>query len=185
MNYSGILRVSPTYSSRSRMVSHTTTALMCINFCTYIYYICDVKITCTWYVCHVLQVLGWLWIMCSIPTTVLWMSQILELVVLLWTAQLYPAIFLDNHQELIGTFPMEVVSQILILYHTTELGLILHYLLLEQFFSTVTLGQPQQESSTVTYLMLQEVFRASMWEYILPPQVSPVHWRETKSSKFV
>ena len=35
-----------------------------------------------------------------------------------------PAVFLDHHQELIGTILMEVGLKILILYHTTELGLV-------------------------------------------------------------
>ena len=71
------------------------------------------------------------------------------------------------------------------------------YLLnLEQYFSIATLRVPQQESSAVTYLMPLEqaysdtdtdtdtdssntdtdtdTYRASMWGYILPPQVSPV-----------
>ena len=128
-----------------------------------------------------LQVLGSPWTVCTIPTTVLWPSRILELVVLLCSVQLPtdPAVFLYHHQELIGTFLMEVVSQILTLYHTTEPGLILRFLLLEQYFSTVTLELPQQESSAVTYLMPLELFRASMWGYILPPQVSPVHWKVT------
>ena len=85
------------------------------------------------------------------------------------------AVFLDHHQELIGTFLMEVGSKIPILYHTTEVGLMDTRLLLEQYFSTVTLRVPQQESSAVRYLMIIEFFRASMWGYILPPQVSPVH----------
>ena len=58
----------------------------------------------------------------------------------------------------------------IILYHTTELGLDLQ----EQYVSTVTPGLPQQESSTVTYLMAVETYKASMWGYTLPPQVSPV-----------
>ena len=88
---------------------HTTTALMCIDFCTYIYYVCDVKITCTLCVCHVLQVLGLLWTMCNIPTTVLWPSQILGLTVLLWSVQLptHPAVLLHHYQELTGTILME------------------------------------------------------------------------------
>ena len=120
--------------------------------------------------------------MCSIPTTVLWPSRISELVVLLCSAQLptTAAVILDHDQELIGTFLMKVRLSALILYHTTELGLMDICLLnLEQYFSIVTLGQPQQESSAVTYLMPVEFFRASMWEYIQPPQVSLVHWRET------
>ena len=78
--------------------------------------------------------------------------------------------------DLSGTFLMEVQSNVLSLYHTTELGL---FWVVELYFSTVTLGLPQQESSTVTYLMPVETFRASMWGYILPPQVSPVHCRAT------
>ena len=86
------------------------------------------------------------------------------------------AVFLDHHQELIGTFLMKVELNVLILYHTTELGLMEIYILdLEQYFSIVTLGLTQQESSAVRYLMPMEIFRASMWGYILPPQVSPVH----------
>ena len=121
--------------------------------------------------------------MCSIPTTVLWPSRILELVVLLCAVQVptYIAVFLDHHQELIGSFLMEVGSKIPILYHTTEIGLIVKGFLLEQYFSTVTLRVPQQEFSAVRYLMPIEFFRASMWGYILPPQVSPVHWREACS----
>ena len=119
--------------------------------------------------------------MCSIPTTVLWPSRILELVVLLCSAQLptHPAVFLSK--ELIGTFLMEVMCQILILYHTTELGLMeigIHLVGLEQYFSTVTLGLPQQESSAVRHSMPEELFRVSMWGYILPPQVSLVHCRQ-------
>ena len=122
--------------------------------------------------------------MCSIQTTVLWPSLILELVVLLCAVQLptYPAVFLLQHQEIIGTFLMEVGSKIPILYHTTEVGLMeTHLLNLEQYFSTVTLRVPQQESSAVRYVMPLEFFRASMWGYILPPQVNPVHWREACS----
>ena len=70
---------------------------------------------------------------------------------------------------------MEAGPITLELYHTTEVGLALTALFLEQHVSTVTLGLPQQESSTVTYLMPVELFRASMWGYIIPPQVSPVH----------
>ena len=50
--------------------------------------------------------------------------------------------------DLIGTFLMEVRSDVLTLYHTTELGL--NLLNLEQYVSTVTLRVTQQESSTVT-----------------------------------
>ena len=75
------------------------------------------------------------------------------MVVLLCAAQLptYPAVFLDHHQELIGTFLMEVGLTSLILYHTTDVGLMEVCLLedLEQYFSTVTLRVPQQESSAV------------------------------------
>ena len=115
--------------------------------------------------------------MCSIPTTVLWTSRILELVVLLWSAQ--PPIQDAVHppMDLIGTFLMEVQSNILVL-HTTELGLIMD-MVVQQYVSIVTLGLPQQESSAVRYLMPVETYRASMWGYMLPPQVSPVHWRET------
>ena len=117
---------------------------------------------------------------CSIPATVLWPSRILELIVLLCTAQLptYPAVFLDHHQELIGTFLMEVRLNVLVPYHTIEVGLMHSCLPMEQYFFIVTLGLPQQESSTVRYVMPLEFFRASMWGYILPLQVSPVHWRE-------
>ena len=73
--------------------------------------------------------------------------------------------------DLGGTFLMEVGSNVLRLYHTTELGLFL----MEQYVSTVTLGLPQQESSAVTYLMAVETYRVSMWGYILPPPVSPVY----------
>ena len=94
---------------------------------------------------------------------------------LLCSAQLptTPAVFLDHHQELIGTFLMEVGSTALIFYHTKEVELMLFGLLLEQYFSTVTLRLPQQESSAVRYVMPEELFRVSMWGYILPPQVSP------------
>ena len=85
------------------------------------------------------------------------------------------AVFLDHHQELIGTFLMGVGWTASILYHTTEVGLMHIILLLEQFFSTVTLRVTQQESSAVRYLMSLEFFRASMWGYILIPQVSPVY----------
>ena len=74
--------------------------------------------------------------------------------------------------DLSGTFLMEVRSNVMVL-HTTEPRLIL-ILVLGLYVSIVTLGLPQQESSTVTYLMTVETYRASMWEYIMPPQVSPV-----------
>ena len=75
--------------------------------------------------------------------------------------------------DLSGTFLMEVRSNALILNHTIEPGLFLVDLVVEQYVSTVTLGLPQQESSTVMYLVV-ETYRASMWGYIIPPQVSPV-----------
>ena len=75
--------------------------------------------------------------------------------------------------DLSGTFLMEVQSNVLVL-HTTELGLIMDMLVVEQYVSTVILGLPQQESFTVTYLIPVESFRASMWGYIMP-QVSPVY----------
>ena len=97
---------------------------------------------------------------------------------LLYSVQLpsYPAVILDHHQELIGTFLMEVGLKILIFYHTTEVELMEIPLLLEQYFCTVTLRAPQQESSAVRYVVAMplELFRASMWGYILPPQVSLV-----------
>ena len=68
---------------------------------------------------------------------------------------------------------MEVLSNVLEL-PTTELGLF-PLLVVEQYVSTATLGLPQQESSTVIYLVAMEAYKASMWGYILPPQVSPVH----------
>ena len=94
-----------------------------------------------------------------------------------WTAQLptYPAVFLSQHQELTGTFLTEVGLKLLIFYHTTEEGLMDDGLLLEEYISTVTLRVPQQESFAVRYLMPLDLSRASMWGYILPPQVSPVH----------
>ena len=118
--------------------------------------------------------------MCSIPTTVLWPSRILELVVLLCSVQLptYPAVILDQHQELIGTFLMKVGLKVLILYHTTEHGQVPSSFLLEQYSSTVTLELPQQESFAVRYVMPMEILKASMWEYMVPSQVSPVYWRE-------
>ena len=64
---------------------------------------------------------------------------------------------------------MEVLSNVLGL-HTTEPGLFL-LLVVGQYVSIVTLGLPQQESSTVTYVMPVETY--SMWEYMLPQQVSP------------
>ena len=72
---------------------------------------------------------------------------------------------------------MKVRLKIQILYHTTEVGLMLVVLFLEQYFSTVTPRVPQQESSAVRYEMMMalELFRAFMWGYILPLQVSPVH----------
>ena len=75
---------------------------------------------------------------------------------------------------------MEVRLTALTLYHTTEVGLMVKGFLLVvhlvgQFSSTVTLRVPQQESSAVGYMMPVELFRASMWGYILPPQVSPVY----------
>ena len=75
-----------------------------------------------------------------------------------------------------GTFLMEVLSNVLRLYHTTDVGLFIEAsLVLEQCVSTVTLGLPQQESSIAIYLMAVETFRVCMWGYILPRQVSPVH----------
>ena len=71
--------------------------------------------------------------------------------------------------DLTGTFLVEVLSNVLV-QHTTELGLFL-ILVVEQFVSTVTQGLPQQESSTVTFQAVG-AYRASMWGYILPPQVS-------------
>ena len=113
--------------------------------------------------------------MCSIPTTVLWPSRILELMVLLWSVQLLTqAVVHLQILQLSGTFPMELRSKALA-WHSPELGLFL----LEQYVSTVTLGLPQQESSAVTYLMAVETYRASMSGYILPLQVSAVYWRET------
>ena len=95
---------------------------------------------------------------------------------LLWYVQLptTPAVF--PWMDLSGTFLMEVQSNVLRLYHTTEPGLIVTSPLLGQYVSTVTLRLPLQESSAVTYLMPVETFRASMWGYIMPPQVSPVHF---------
>ena len=75
--------------------------------------------------------------------------------------------------DLSGTLLMEVLFNALVL-HTTEPGLLV-LVVVQQYFSTVTLGLPQQESSAVTYLMPVETFRASMWGYILTQQVSPVH----------
>ena len=130
---------------------------------------------CVWqqFVCdYVLQVFGYCRIMCSIPTTVLWTSRILVMIVLLWSAQLptQPAVY--PLMDLSGTFLMEVRSNVMVL-HTTEPRLIL-ILVLGLYVSTVTLGLPQQESFTVTYLMTVETYRVSMWGYIMPPQVSPV-----------
>ena len=111
-----------------------------------------------------------------IPTTVLWTSRILGLVVLLCSVQLptHPAVHLQTKRHS-GTCPTELSFLVIILYHTTELGLDLQ----EQYCSTVTLRLPQQESSAVTYLMTVETYRVSMWGYILPiaTQVNPVHWR--------
>ena len=79
---------------------------------------------------------------------------------------------------------MEVELNVLILYHTTEVELMefiatgMGLETLEQYFSTVTLRLPQQESSAVRHAMPEELFRVSMWGYILPPQVSPVHCRQ-------
>ena len=124
-----------------------------------------------------LQVLRYPWTMCSTPTTVLWTSRILKLVVLLCSAQLPAQAAVCPLMDLIGTFLMEVQSNVLVL-HTTELGLFL-IVVVEQYVSIVTLGLPQQESSTVTYLMPMEYFGRCMWGYVLPPQVSPVQWRAT------
>ena len=74
--------------------------------------------------------------------------------------------------DLSGTFLMKVLFNVLVV-HTTEVELFLMDLV-EQYVSTVTLGLPQQESFTVTYLMTVETSRAFMWGYILPPQVNPV-----------
>ena len=52
--------------------------------------------------------------------------------------------------DLTGTFLMEEVSSVLVL-HTTDVELLKVPLVLEKYFSTVTLGLPQQESSAVTY----------------------------------
>ena len=112
--------------------------------------------------------------MWAIPTTVLWTSRMLELVVLLCSVQLPSQAAVHPHTKRhSGTCPMELSSQMLVLNHTTELGLDLQ----EQYVSTVTPGLPQQESSAVTYLMTVETYRASMWGYILPLQVNPIHWR--------
>ena len=58
----------------------------------------------------------------------------LELVVLLFDVLLptTTAVFLDHHQELTGTFLMEVRLTALILYHTTEVGLMLDLIILEE-----------------------------------------------------
>ena len=93
--------------------------------------------------------------------------MLLSSVQLLAQAAVYPLM------DLTGTFLMEVLFNALVL-HTTELGLF-PLLVVEQYVSTVTPGLPQQESSTVTYLMPVETYRVSMWGYILQVQVSPVH----------
>ena len=80
--------------------------------------------------------------------------------------------------DLTGTFLMEVLFNVLGL-PTTELGLfiiifmVMVLMVVGQYVSTVTLRVPQQESSAVTYLMPVETYRASMWGYTLPSQVSP------------
>ena len=109
--------------------------------------------------------------MWRIPTTVLSTSQILELMLLLWSAQVPVQAVVYPLMDLSGTFLMEVLFNVLVL-PTTEGGLFLRDLV-EQYVSTVTLGLPWQESSTVTFQKV-EAYRASMWGYILPPQVSPV-----------
>jgi len=70
-----------------------------------------------------------------------------------------------------GSFPMEVKSQTMRAYHTTEL----EHKVLEHCFFIATLMAPQQESSAVTYLLPDMSNRASVWGYTLTPLVSPVH----------
>jgi len=60
-----------------------------------------------------------------------------------------PAVLALKTLKLSGTFPMEQESQTMHPYHTKEL----EDVFLEQSFSAATLRVPQQDSSTVTYLM--------------------------------
>ena len=103
------------------------------------------------------------------PTTALWPGQTLELVVQLCSAQLptMAAVHLET-LTLSGTSPMEVKSRIMVIFHTTELGV----LILGQCCSTATLRVPQQGSSAVTYLMPVEYYRASMLGYMTATLVS-------------
>ena len=50
---------------------------------------------------------------------------------LICTTTYYPAVILDHYQEIIGTFLIEVRLKIQILYHTTEVGVMLVQIILE------------------------------------------------------
>ena len=105
------------------------------------------------------QVLAYSWMVWISPTTALWTTQILELVLQLWTALLpiHTAVLLQT-LKLSGTFPMELKSHTIQPYHTEEL----EDRILEEWFSAATLRVPQQEFSTVTYLMPVISHRAYM-----------------------
>ena len=117
-----------------------------------------------------LQIFSWLWIVWHMPTTALWPGQTLELIVQLCSAQLpyLAAVLALDTLELTGTFPMEVRSRMMVVFHTTELGVFI----LGQCCSTATLRVPQQGSSAVTYLMPVEYYRASMLGYMTATLVS-------------
>jgi len=128
------------------------------------------SVVCLCYFPTNFQVLVYPWMDSTSPTTALWPSQILELVLQLWCALLsiHPAVILQT-QKLSGTFPMEVKSQTIQTYHTKEL----EQSILGEWFSTATLRVPQQEFSTVTYLLPVVAHRASMWGYMIATLVSP------------
>ena len=92
---------------------------------------------------------------------------------LLCSAQLptHSAVHLQT-LKLSGTFPMEVKSRIMVVFHTTELGV----LILGQCCSTATLRVPQQGSSAVTYLMPVQTYRACLWGYMTATLVSRRRW---------
>ena len=66
---------------------------------------------------------------------------------------------------------MEVKSRIMVVFHTTELVV----LILGQGGSTATLRVPQQGSSSVTYLTAVEYYGECLWGYMTVALVSPVH----------
>lgn len=107
----------------------------------------------------------------TITTTASSTSRILELTVQPCYVQLPMDVAARQaFLQLSGTFPMERKFQILLtgrMHHTIEQGLA-GILVLEQYVSIANLKAPQQESSTVTYMMPMEISRVSMWGYTLP-----------------